>query len=365
MRVLSAHMGEAKKITAGALFSGIGGFCRGFAKHGIETRWAVDWDEHASKTYKRNHANVVHLNADIRDISANNPSITPVDVLHAGFPCQSFSQAGRRLGFDDERGQTFFEIIRLVRELGAQRPKVLVLENSPFLRLGNGGEWYLRVQNEVRKAGYWFSESNAQVLSTFDHTNLPQKRSRLFMIAWSTEHFWDGSFRWPTPLASTSKSLGGFVGFDDNVSEDYYLPRDNKYYKMIKGLRTEDHEIYQLRKYIVRPKVKGVCPTLTANMGKGGHNVPFVFTPNGLRKLTETECARLQGFDESFVFPDDVPRHSRYTQIGNSVAPPIAEVIAKAIVRKMNGDSVVDRADENDEDRVRVHEELQQHVARP
>lgn len=93
--------------------------------------------------------------------------------------------------------------------------------------------------------------------------------------------------------------------------------------------------IYQLRKYQVRAKEPGVCPTLTANMGQGGHNVPFIMNGHGLRKLTEHECLRLQGFPAEFEFPDDVPRAKRYTQVGNAVAVPMAELIAERIKEKM------------------------------
>ena len=322
-----------QKYTAGALFAGIGGFCKGFEGHSIETKWACEWDDHACATYEANFPKTKLFPRDVRSLKASD--LEPVDVLHAGFPCQSFSQAGNRSGFEDERGKTFFEIIRLLTEWGSARPSVLVLENSPFLRDGNGGEWFLQVQSAIRRAGYWFADGNAQVLSTHDYTPLPQQRPRLFLVAFSTDQFWDGAMRWPARIASIEKRLEDYVDFDGLVDESYYLDRDNKYYRMIDGLRSEDHEIYQLRKYIVRPKVKGICPTLTANMGKGGHNVPFIFSPRGLRKLTEFECARLQGFDDIFEFPDEVPRHARYTQIGNSVAPPIAERIGQAITEKL------------------------------
>jgi len=93
--------------------------------------------------------------------------------------------------------------------------------------------------------------------------------------------------------------------------------------------------IYQLRKYEVRVKDSGVCPTLTANMGCGGHNVPFIVDAKGLRKLTEYECLRLQGFPESFTFPADVPRNERYKQIGNSVSVPISELLGEAVKDKI------------------------------
>lgn len=93
--------------------------------------------------------------------------------------------------------------------------------------------------------------------------------------------------------------------------------------------------IYQLRKFLVRVKEPGVCPTLTANMGLGGHNVPFIHDAKGLRKLTEYECLKLQGFPEDFTFPDEVIRSKRYTQIGNSVAVPVVTLLAEEIKQKI------------------------------
>ena len=90
-----------------------------------------------------------------------------------------------------------------------------------------------------------------------------------------------------------------------------------------------------MRKFLVRVKDPGVCPTLTANMGLGGHNVPFIVDARGLRKLTEHECLGLQGFPDWFEFPDDVPRAKRYMQIGNSVVPLVAELLAEKIREKI------------------------------
>jgi DNA (cytosine-5)-methyltransferase 1 len=94
--------------------------------------------------------------------------------------------------------------------------------------------------------------------------------------------------------------------------------------------------IYQLRKFIVRSKAPNVCPTLTANMGEGGHNVPFIYDKKGLRKLTEYECLALQGFNkDKFIFPETVIRSRRYKQIGNSVSVPVAELIANKVMMKI------------------------------
>ncbi|MES2120489.1 MAG: DNA (cytosine-5-)-methyltransferase [Pseudomonadota bacterium] len=334
-------------MKAGALFSGIGGFCLGFEKLGVRTAWAVEYDQHAGDTYEHNFPETRLIRKDVRNVSVVADALEEVDILHAGFPCQSFSQAGTRTGFDDERGQLFFEVIRILKEFGDNRPPILVLENAPFLRFGEGGAWFLRLQNEIRKAGYWFREENAAELNAFKLTHLPQQRVRLFMVAFSTARFSSGRFSFPEQQASAHKDLSEFIDFENEVAPEYYLPHDNRYYHMIKGAADGDRQIYQLRKYLVRTKEPGVCPTLTANMGLGGHNVPFVFAPGGLRKLTEFECLALQGFPKHFTFPEEVPRAKRYTQIGNAVAPPVAEQLAAAVKVKLGGMAY-------DEDRLRI-----------
>jgi DNA (cytosine-5)-methyltransferase 1 len=318
-------------VKAGALFSGIGGFCLGFEQTGIPTVWAVESDNHAVETYSHNVGDTRVIRKDVRTVSVIGDGLERVDVLHAGFPCQSFSQAGTRSGFDDDRGQLFFEIIRLLREFGESRPKVLVLENAPFLRYGEGGAWFLRLQNEIRRAGYWFREENAAELDASKLTALPQQRVRLFMVALSTAYFSGGRFVFPSHDRPGPKDLADFIEFEHDVDPEYYLAKDNRYYHMINGAAKGDRQIYQLRKYLVRAKEPGVCPTLTANMGLGGHNVPFVFAPGGLRKLTEYECLALQGFPRTFRFPDHVPRAKRYMQVGNAVAVPVAARLAESV----------------------------------
>lgn len=322
-------------MKAGALFAGIGGFCSGFEQAGISTAWANELNDHAADTYGQNFPGVRLIRKDIRDLSVQGDELEPVDILHAGFPCQSFSQAGTRSGFDDDRGKLFFEIIRLLKEFGDNRPRVLVLENAPFFRYGEGGAWFLKLQNEIRKAGYWFREDSAVELNAFRLTELPQQRVRLFMVALSTVHFNSGRFSFPQEGQILPKDLSRFINFETDVSSEYYLPKDNRYYHMIQGAAVSDRQIYQLRKYLVRAKEPGVCPTLTANMGLGGHNVPFVFAPSGLRKLTEYECLALQGFPEEFRFPDNVPWAKRYTQVGNAVAVPVALRLAECVKAKL------------------------------
>ncbi|MES0032096.1 DNA (cytosine-5-)-methyltransferase [Mesorhizobium sp. M0040] len=319
----------------GALFAGIGGFCQGFGEGGLKTVWAVENDSHAVATYAHNFPGVRLIEKDVCTVKVDEHRLEPVDVLHAGFPCQSFSQAGGRRGFEDERGMLFFEIIRIIREFGDRKPAVIVLENSPFLKYGEGGAWFLRLQHEIQKAGYWFRPESAQELDASRVTALPQQRVRLFMVALSMDHFLSGRFNFPTAEHTAPKRLADYIDFDGSVGSEYYLPQDNRYFKMISSAVNSRNCLYQLRKYEVRAKEEGVCPTLTANMGGGGHNVPFLMNGHGLRKLTEHECLRLQGFPSAFTFPDDVPRHRRYTQAGNAVAVPVARLLAAGVREKL------------------------------
>ena len=328
-------------ITAGALFSGIGGFCIGFMKAGIKTLWAVENDQAAIKTYLRNVENVRMIVRDIREVSVKDCHLEPVNVLHAGFPCQSFSQAGERKGFDDPRGKLFFEVIRIIREFKDKKPAVIVLENSPYLRHGAAGSWYLELSNQIKSAGYWFRDTNCSELDSYDLTPLPQKRKRLFMVAFAIEHFKNGKFRFPEKQDSSEKNLSSYINFSGSLEDGYYYLHDeNRYFKMISNQIEDKNCIYQLRKYLIRVKEPGVCPTLTANMGLGGHNVPFIHDGRGIRKLTEYECLRLQGFPESFVFPEDVSKPKRYAQIGNSVVVPVAELIATAVREKITSEKL-------------------------
>lgn len=326
------------KIKAGALFSGIGGMCLGFEKSGIKTIWAVENDPAAVLTYKKNIKNVRLIEEDVRKVTVAGHNIEPVDVLHAGFPCQSFSQAGEKKGFEDPRGKLFYEVIRIVKEFKDKKPSVLVLENAPYIKIGKGGAWFAELSRQIKLAGYWFRESNSEELDIFDLTILPQKRKRLFMVAFSIDKFRNGKFEFPSSGNKKvgTKNLKNFIDFSGEGKDPfYYLDKDNKYFHMINKLVNNKFCIYQLRKYVVRVKEPGVCPTLTANMGMGGHNVPFIKDKKGIRKLTEYECLKLQGFPDRFIFPEAVPKPKRYMQVGNSVSVPISELLSQNLIKKI------------------------------
>lgn len=320
-------------ITAACLFAGMGGFAAGLSRAGVATLWANEADKFACKTFRRNHPGANMIEKDIRELSVVGDSLSPVDILTAGFPCQSFSVAGHRRGFEDERGRLFGEIIRIIEEFGDNKPKILLMENVPNLQHGDGGRWFETVVSEVQFAGYWFDGRSATaIVNTSRVSPLPQERKRLFMAALSTSAFRANGFQFPRANGA-ARDLSRFVTRSQKADESDYLPTDNRYHECIlRKMESGDEEsVYNLRRYYVREN-RGKCPTLTANMGGGGHNVPFIKDEWGIRRLTVGECAALQGF-EGYEFPDDVPVKEMYRQIGNAVSVPVAAKLGDECVR--------------------------------
>ena len=316
----------AVTLSAGCLFSGMGGLASGLVAAGFEVHWANDNDPSACTVFRRRLPGVRLLEQDVRTLFGN--GLASVDVLAAGFPCQSFSQAGDRRGFEDDRGALFFEIPRLLGELPS-RPRLLLLENVPHLLHGADGAWFDVVRRELRRAGYWFRESACWTVNVKDATDLPQDRERLFMVAASREHFAYNPFV-PPPMQAVRRSLDDIVDRSSPANEMLYLPSDNRYYRMIEremDRGESDRNIYQLRRSYVREKKARLCPTLTANMGIGGHNVPFIRDKWGIRRLSVVEVGQLQGFEDA-DFPPDMPETEQYRLLGNAVCVKLARVAA-------------------------------------
>ena len=122
---------------------------------------------------------------------------------------------------------------------------------------------------------------------------------------------------------------------ENNVSEIFYYNK-TKYYPLLKEVMKNSNTCYQWRRKYVRENKNNLCPTLTANMGTGGHNVPLILDKKDIRKLTPRECARLQGFPDTFILPKNMPNSALYKQIGNSVSVPVVEGISKNILKALN-----------------------------
>jgi len=319
-------------IKVASLFAGIGGFCRAFEIAGAKVVWVNEKDANAAETYSQNHSKVKLYEKGIEELSVLHDELEPVDVLTAGFPCQPFSVAGKKRGFEDPRGQVFFEIVRLLKEFGPNRPKILLFENVPGLLNHEKGATYAKMVNAIQAAGYWFMPPQSHaILNTRKVTGIPQNRDRLYMVALSWDFFDSQCFSFPTDIDEPIKPLKQFLDLQEKAPDDHYFDPEGRWGKLFaESMENGDPDnLYLLRRYYVRENKNGASFTLTANMGEGGHNIPVCKDDWGMRRLTTSECLRLQGFDpETFIFPDDVAKGQRYKQIGNAVTVSLVEKLA-------------------------------------
>ena len=338
----AAHDRSDRPAKVGCLFAAMGGFAKAFEKVGSDVLWANEIDRFAVETFRLNFPNVRCLHKPIEELTVRGDKLEPVDILTAGFPCQPFSIAGEKLGFKDERGMLFLEIIRILREFGKNKPAILLLENVRHFRNHDNGRTFKRVQSEIQRAGYWFSEKDAQVLNTSTHTKIPQNRERVFMVALSTNLFSSNTFVFPDALPeSSTKPVRELLDLDRKAPDDCYFDQSSQYYPLFVEAMTngDPKAVYQLRRNYVRENMSGECFTIMANIGDGGHNDPVIKDRWGIRKLTRRECARLQGYEDSFKFPAGMSRTQLGKQIGNSVTVPLVVRLAKnclAELKKLN-----------------------------
>jgi DNA (cytosine-5)-methyltransferase 1 len=306
--------------TAIDLFAGIGGIRLGFQQafqQQIKFCFSSEIDKYAKQTYFANFAEMPH--GDITKIEV--ASIPAHDILLAGFPCQAFSIAGKRLGFEDTRGTLFFDIARIIQQ---HQPKVVFLENVKGFLNHDRGNTFKVVKQTLVDLGYSVYH---QVLNASDF-GVPQNRERIYIVALlnSRQHF---NFPFPN---ETKPSL--HEALESNVPAKYYY-NDKPLFDRIKDYVVNQNAIYQWRRQYVRENKSNVCPTLTANMGTGGHNVPIIKDCYGIRKLTPRECANFQSFPRDFILPNDIVDSQLYKQLGNSVVVKVIEKIAKQIKQSL------------------------------
>lgn len=325
---------QRRTHTVGSLFSGMGGCLGGAVLAGFKPLWASDFDPECCDTLRHRFPDTRVIEKPIRELSVKSDSLWPVDLLVAGFPCQSFSIGGRQAGFDDERGRSVFDLFRLLGEWGQRRPKVVLLENVPHFARGKDGEWLSEVTVALRRSGYWFSPfANSRIINTVRMTGIPHDRDRFFMVACSTASFNGNVFAFPDGH-HPARPIGEFVHRDRREDARCYLENSNRFAWLIENELNscgDEESVVQIRRYYARSKRDRLCPTLTANMGVGGHNVPFVKDRWGIRKLTVEECAMLQGFEPRGLFPNTVKVGSRYRMIGNAVTQAVTHGLSHAI----------------------------------
>lgn len=335
------------------LFAGIGGIRLPFQKLGGECVFTSEWDKHARNTYFANYGEVPQ--GDITKI--NTLDIPDHDILLGGFPCQTFSQAGKKAGFKDTRGTMFFEIQKI---LVNKKPKAFLLENVKQLKTHDKGNTLktildvltgndetkipddITMSEEAKialstKLNYWVT---TKVLKAADF-GVPQNRERIFIIGFDKDYFgedvdFDNLFTWPTGNKTDTK-------VSDILEQDYVDSLKNDTYTISDKL----YEGHKRRKIMHEEKGNGFgftlykgderyTNTLSARYNKDGSEILIDQTLQGKnpRKLTLRECARLQGFPEDFII-DASSKGQVYKQFGNSVCMKVIDAIASEMIKTL------------------------------
>lgn len=347
------------------LFAGIGGFHLAMHAEGGECVFASEMDKFARQTYERNFKSLSPgmfknnlFNQDITDSDLDYGNIPDFDVLCAGFPCQPFSNAGRKKGFADTRGTLFFNIEEIVRTKteNGYKPKVLLLENVKGFKNHDKGRTYTTVKRKLKKLGY---EVAAEVLNS-RHFGVPQNRERIFIVAWDKDitKLKSDEFKFPWGLDTDekpiwSKDLREDMSISTKLGDILLTEKQIQRYEEKEGKSLTISEKlwagHQRRKLAHKAKGNGFgyslfdknsryTSTISARYYKDGSEILIDQSHIGKRprKLHPIEAGLLQGYptkkskgQKQYLIP--VSSNQAYKQFGNSVSVPVVKTIAKAI----------------------------------
>lgn len=306
-------------MRVGSLFSGIGGIDLGFIQSGHQILWANEMDRDACKTYRTNFPDTMLIEGDIRKTNAK--KLPHVDIITAGFPCQPFSVCGKQRGFEDNRGNLFFEIMRFADDI---KPEIILLENVANLTEHDNGKTFNIIHNELTSRDYFI---RYLVADACDY-GIPQHRTRTYILAFR-DYEQCQNYRFPEKVKLT-KHIFDVIDKSAKVDGSFYLsPNTPKYAKMDKAI-TDNNQVYRFSDYGIQAGKDGISFTLKANMGTWYDREPIIRDNYGIRKLTPYECLALMGFPKEFKF-GDIPMKSAYKQVGNSVCVPLIKSIAEKI----------------------------------
>ena len=304
------------------LFAGIGGIRIPFQELGGKCVFSSEWNKFSAKTYRVNFGE--EPAGDITQIDAN--SIPDFDILLAGFPCQPFSMAGRHLGFQDTRGTLFFEIERILAE---KKPKAFFLENVKQLKGHDHGHTFKVIKDHLEALNYQVS---AEVLNAKDF-GIPQNRERIYIVGFNKNKLnvpENYSFPYPEPLDKPTR-VGDIL--EKGSVDDKYTASDTLWEGLRRRRQTNRENGKGFGFSLVDADSPYTC-TLVARYYKDGQEVLIKQDGKNPRKLTPRECARLQGFPDSFVIP--VSDTQAYRQFGNSVAVPVVRAVAKKMLMELD-----------------------------
>ncbi len=327
---------EKPKFTFIDLFAGIGGFRMAMQNLGGKCVFSSEWDTQAQKTYLLNYGEVPF--GDITKESTKNFIPDDFDILCAGFPCQAFSLAGKRLGFEETRGTLFFDVAEILRR---KRPKAFFLENVKGLMIHDKGKTLQTILKVLREdLDYYVPDP--QIVNAMNF-GVPQHRERVYIVGFrKDQNVMDFTYPKPTDQTKTFADIKE----DDVVSVKYYL--STQYVKTLVAHK-ERHAAkgngfgYEIindsdvanaivvggmgreRNLVIDKRLKDFTPIT---------NIKGEVNRDGIRRMTPREWARLQGFPDNFII--GVADASAYKQFGNSVAVPAIQATAKEIIDKID-----------------------------
>jgi len=316
---------EIKKLKLIDLCAGTGAFTLAFEMTNlVETVYSNDMEPTSKKIYDENFNHKLTLdnlcNIKVEDIPAHN-------IITAGFPCQPFSIAGKQKGFDDSRTNVFWKILEIIKH---HKPECVILENVKNLASHDEGDTLKTILSSLEKEQYHIKY---KILNTSDITSIPQHRERIYIVCLKNKEIYDKfNFNFEKVNKNTVQSL-----LETRVIENkyYYNDTESKIHKMVIDSVKNKDTVYQFRRVYVRENKNNECPTLTANMGTGGHNVPIILDDIGARKLTPKECFNFQGFPENYKLPK-MSDGKLYKLAGNAVSVPVVKLIADILVPELS-----------------------------
>jgi DNA (cytosine-5)-methyltransferase 1 len=294
------------------LFAGIGGFRLALQSLGGRCLFSSEWDKDARKTYFANYGELPH--GDITKIETKLAIPLAFDILCAGFPCQAFSIAGKRGGFNDTRGTLFFDVAEIIN---TRRPKIAFLENVKGLLSHDKGRTFETIMQTLRELDY---TPFYQVLNAADF-GLPQERQRIYIVALNNDSFnKKQTFSFPDERIEK-------VNISDIIEENAVGYSVSKHLQNVYIYKKDDG-----KPQVVDKLTRGTARTLVSSYHKIQRlTSSFVRDgETGLRLFTANECKALMGFDKDFVIP--VSRTQMYRQFGNSVAVPVIKAIGQKLV---------------------------------
>lgn len=323
------------KFTFIDLFAGIGGFRIAMQNLGGKCLFTSEWDKEAQRTYRANFGDVPF--GDITKDETKNAIPNEFDILCGGFPCQAFSIAGKRGGFEDTRGTLFFDVAEIIKR---KKPKAIFLENVKGLRNHNGGRTLSTILNVLRNdLGYFVPEPEIVNARNF---GVPQNRERIYIVGFRND-LGITTFEYPAPTNTNVK----FADIKEKSvpATKYYL--STQYVQTLINHKERHESKGNGFGFEIIPDDGVANAIVVGGMGRErnlvlDHRITD-FTPTthikgtvnreGIRKMTPREWARLQGFPDSFRIP--VADASAYKQFGNSVAIPAIQATAKQIIKQI------------------------------